>query len=102
MACIRQVNLDAFWSRATGTVETNTRLGKNSLKLSQLVGLEGFMRHDGKLPAFGQYGYEVAINILLASRRPRRHSSSILLATALMDSTICLRSSVLCGILIGI
>ena len=67
--------MDAFWSRTTGTVEANTRLARNALKSSQLIGLDGFMRHDGLLPPFDHYGYEVAINIVLASHRPGRHSS---------------------------
>lgn len=75
LGCIRRANLDVFWSRATSTVQSNTRLARNAYKLSNLVGLNGFMNHIGPLPPYDHCGYEVAIVILLASRKPGRYST---------------------------
>ena len=76
MACIRRMNLDAFWSRETSTVRNNARRAERQLALSELVGLEGPFIFKGVLPDYDYCGYQVAINILLASRRPGKHSSS--------------------------
>jgi hypothetical protein len=45
-----------------------------SLRMSKLVGLEGPYNHEGPLPGFDHCGYEVAIEILLYSRRQGKHS----------------------------
>jgi hypothetical protein len=73
-ACIRQINIDAFWSRATSTVKANTDKTKLALELSESVGLEGPYVQEGFLPTFDHCGYQVAIQMLLALKRPGRYS----------------------------
>jgi hypothetical protein len=75
LACIRRVNLDAFWSRSKDTVRGNKEKIALSLKFSEAVGLSGSYTVDGALPDFDHCGYEVAINIVLYSRRPGAHSN---------------------------
>jgi hypothetical protein len=61
MACIRRINLDAFWSRAAATVKGNKDKLAEGLRMSELVGLTGPYESDGPLPEFDHCGYEVAI-----------------------------------------
>jgi hypothetical protein len=74
-ACIRQANLDAFWSRASSTVRANRDKTQLALKLSSSVGLDGPYFHTCYLPPYDHCGYEVAVQMLLASKRPGRHSN---------------------------
>jgi hypothetical protein len=73
--CIRQVILDAFWSRAASTVRANKEKTRLALQLSASVGLNGPYEYTTFLPTNDHCGYEVAIQMLLASRRPGRHST---------------------------
>jgi hypothetical protein len=75
LACIRRINLDAFWSRSKYTVQGNKEKIATSLEMSKLVRLEGPYLVDGSLPDFDHCGYEVAIDTILYSRRPGRHSN---------------------------
>jgi hypothetical protein len=68
------MNLDAFWSRATDTVDGQRGKLEHSLKLSKLVGLMGPYKHDGPMPSYDHCGYEVAIQMLLNSRNPGKYS----------------------------
>ena len=74
LACIRRMNLDAFWSRATGTVNGQRDKLALAIKLSGLVGLKGPCKHEGPLPDFDHCGYEAAIDMLLYSKRPVKSS----------------------------
>ena len=47
LACIRHMNLDAFWSRTRLTVQYNTQLVRASIKLSELLGLKRPFEHSG-------------------------------------------------------
>jgi hypothetical protein len=76
MACIRQINLDAFWSRATSTVKANLEKTRLALRLSASVGLDGPYLQEDFLPAHDHCGYQVAIQMLLDSRRPGKYSNS--------------------------
>jgi hypothetical protein len=67
MACIRRVNLDACWSRATSTVSGNASQIRQGLRLSASVGLSGPYYPPGPLPRHDHCGYEVAIQMVLAS-----------------------------------
>jgi hypothetical protein len=49
---------------------------KQGLEYSLLAGLEGPYWHDGPLPAYDHCGYEVAIQMVLKSRSPAKHSST--------------------------
>jgi hypothetical protein len=73
-ACIRQIMLDSFWSRATSTVRANKEKTRLALELSNSVGLESPYIFTEFLPPYDHCGYEVAIQMLLASKRPGRHS----------------------------
>jgi hypothetical protein len=74
LACLRRINLDAFWSRAGDTVKGNRDKLADMLSLSKLAGLKGPCVHDGPYPDFDHCGYEVAINMLIMSRRAGRNS----------------------------
>jgi len=74
LATIRRMNLDAFWSRETGTIEENARRADRMIKITSTVGLPGpFIRYHS-LPLFDHCGYQTAISILLLSRRPGKYS----------------------------
>jgi hypothetical protein len=76
-ACIRRANLDTFWSRARGTASSNRDKVAFALKLSKAVGLKGPYEADAPLPEYDHHcGYEVAIEILLHSRRPGSYSNA--------------------------
>jgi hypothetical protein len=74
-ACIRRMNLDAFWSRASPTVKGQADNLKRALNFSAKVGLAGPYIHAGPLPDYDHCGYEVAIQMLLYSRAKGNHSS---------------------------
>ncbi len=67
LAFIQRVNLDALWSRATSTVVSNASKVEQGLKLSDQLGLNGPCLEPGPLPLYDHCGYEVAIQIVLAS-----------------------------------
>jgi hypothetical protein len=74
LGCIRRMDLDAFWSRSTDTINGHRGKLEHSLKLSKLVGLEGPYHHEGPMPTYDHCGYEVAIQMLLNSRSPGKYS----------------------------
>ena len=74
MGCLRRMNLDAFWSRTTSTVRANTLRANRMKKLSDLVGLSTSFIHTDHLPPYDHCGYEVAVQILLASRKGGKYS----------------------------
>jgi hypothetical protein len=76
LACVRRINLDVFWSKAADTVNGNRDKLADILSLSKLVGLQGPCVHDGPYPDCDHCGYEVAINVLIMSRRSGRNSKT--------------------------
>ena len=76
LGVIRRMNLDAFWSRATGTVLQNADRAKMGIELSSILGLQGPYEDEGNYPPYDHCGYEVAAVILMHSRRPGKYSSS--------------------------
>jgi hypothetical protein len=74
MACIRRVNLDAFWSRARSTVEQNTRKVLEGLKISARLGLLGPYLDPGPLPVHDHCGYEVALQVVVSSLEGGKYS----------------------------
>jgi hypothetical protein len=76
LACIRRISLDAFWSRASSTVLAHRDKIRQGLTLSKLVGLEGPYVHYGTMPPVDEFGYEIAIQTVLASRRPGKYSEN--------------------------
>ena len=73
MACIRRMNLDAFWSWATATVKGNMGKSRQMVYFSETVGLSGPFIHEGPFPNFDHCGYEVAINMILHSTNRGRY-----------------------------
>jgi hypothetical protein len=71
--CIRRVNLDSFWSRASSTVKGNLDRIKAALAISNSLGLDGPYVHDGPMPDHDYCGYEIAIQMVDSSRRPGKH-----------------------------
>ncbi|KAI2503871.1 hypothetical protein MHU86_10596 [Fragilaria crotonensis] len=76
MACIRRVILDAFWSRARSTVDANTAKVREGLCLSREMGMRGPAEAPGPLPKTDHCGYEVAIQIVVASLGSGRYSET--------------------------
>ena len=77
MACIRQVILDAFWSRARSTVASNTRTIREMIALSDSLGFDPPFEPPGPfLPAHDHCGYRTAILMVSKSTQPGRHSES--------------------------
>jgi len=74
LACIRRMNLDACWSRETSTVTQNAKRVQRQVEMCELVGLSGPFVQVGNLPEYDYCGYEVAISILLYSRKPGRYN----------------------------
>ena len=69
-ACIRRVNLDAMWSRERATVAGNLRNVKKILRMSSSAGLEGTFVSHGPMPSSEISSYQLAVSMVLASRRP--------------------------------
>jgi hypothetical protein len=76
LACIRRINLDAFWSRARTTVESNAAKVREGLRLSSLLGLSGPYLEPGPLPLEDHCGYEVAMQMVAASLEGGRYSAA--------------------------
>jgi hypothetical protein len=74
LGAIHRVLLDAFWSRASSTVLANRDKIKQALQPSELVGLKEPYIHYGGMPETDTFRYEVAIQIVLASRRRGKYS----------------------------
>jgi len=69
------MTLDSFWSRETSTVKSNLRKAKTMIECANTIGLPGpFLVSSPPLP-FDHCGYQVAIIILLLSRRPGKYSA---------------------------
>jgi hypothetical protein len=66
-ACIRRINLDSFWSRATATMRGNRDKIAQAIGLSATVGLLGPYEAECSLPEDDHCGYEVAIEMVLQS-----------------------------------
>jgi hypothetical protein len=76
MACIRRANLDAFWSRAGSTANSQASLIRKGISLSDEVGLDPPYHEPGPLPTFDHCGYGVAIQMLMKSREAGRYHNS--------------------------
>jgi hypothetical protein len=76
LACIRRINLDAFWSRARATVESNTAKVREGLRISESLGLAGPYLNPGPLPMDDHCGYEVALQMVAASLESGRYSET--------------------------
>ena len=73
-ACIRRINIDAFWSRSSSTVSNNLRNTKRILRFSAELGLPGPFKSYGPMPVGDHCGYEVAATMVMYSTRSGKHS----------------------------
>jgi hypothetical protein len=76
LACIRRANLDAFWSREKRTVEGNFNAMKRAMAASEIVGLSGGYPPPGPFPYEDVCGYEVAVQMLLGSKKPGKNDAT--------------------------
>jgi hypothetical protein len=67
LACIRRVNLDAFWSSAKNTVISNRGVVEKGMRLSTRMGTKGPYLDPRPFPMHDHCGYEVALQIVLDS-----------------------------------
>ena len=76
VACMRRMNLDAFWSRATTTVSNNLRLARNLVNIPKSIGIESPFLSHGPMPDFDHCGHNIALSMLLMSLKPGRYDKS--------------------------
>ena len=76
MACIRRINLDAFWSRAKSTVVANTAQARKMIASCKRMNLQGPFYPPGPLPLDDHCGYEVALLMVVASLEKGRYSNT--------------------------
>ena len=73
---IRRANLDTFWARQRRTVRENTSRIKLILRASETLGLAGPFQHPGPCPSHDHCAYELAMTMLIHSRRPGKYSKT--------------------------
>ncbi|KAL7573960.1 hypothetical protein ACA910_001968 [Epithemia clementina (nom. ined.)] len=61
------VNLDAFWSWASSTVEKNTGVIKRMIKHASTLEIQQVFADPGPLPCYDHCGYQVAVLMVLGS-----------------------------------
>lgn len=76
LACIRRINLDAFWSRASSTVTSNRDRIRTACNLSDSLGIPNPYQMIGQMPLDDAFGYTIAIQMVMASTKSGRYSSS--------------------------
>ena len=69
LACVWQINLDLVWSSSSFTMHGNKDKVIKMLKYSSSVWLKRYFGHEGPLPVMDYCGYEVAVNMLIYSRK---------------------------------
>jgi len=67
LACIRQVNLYALWGRETATVGSTLRAVKQTISALKQVRLPPPFPALGPYPVANQFGYSIAIAMLIKS-----------------------------------
>lgn len=84
MKFIRRANLDALWSRESGTVNNTRRDVNNMLTKAKQLGIkeESFMPSMGPFPLKDVHGMAIAVCILLRSLDAGRNEETIQFATA--------------------
>ena len=75
MAYIRRANLDAFWSRTSGTVSGSLVSIRNILKTSDTLNMPPPLEDLGPWPTEDVQGLRLAITILQASQEGERNST---------------------------
>ena len=68
------MNLDCFWSRESSTVKNNARKARRMYEDAKVLGLSGPFLYTKQLPLHDHCGYQVALIMLVQSRRPGKYS----------------------------
>ena len=76
LCCIRRVNLDAFWSRASKTVRATKGEVNQMLRLWDKVGIVPTFQPLGPFPVGDTMGYGLAIAMVLKSLEPGKYNSN--------------------------
>lgn len=76
-ACIRQVNIDAFWSRETPTVSSNLSEARTGVRNARAVGLESAYPAMGPFPMKDTFGMQPAVLVLMRSLAPGIHAPTV-------------------------
>lgn len=76
MCYVRRVNLDIFWSREPSTVATSYRSILKGKRMSEQLGLAPIPLKMGPWPIGDKLGFQIAIEILRASKLPGRNAST--------------------------
>lgn len=76
IVCARQINLDAFWSRAASTINNNLRSVEKILAASRELELLGLFISGGPMPWEDHCGCQITLGMVLASTKPGKHSAS--------------------------
>jgi hypothetical protein len=74
LACIRQVNLDAFWGREAATVDSTLRATRHTIRVLHTVNVTPPFPPLGPYPVGDPLGYAIAIAMILKSREPGRYA----------------------------
>ena len=72
--CIQRSILDAFWLRSSLAVKGYAWQARKLLHFSDTLGLDGPFKHMRLTPWRDHAGYEVAVAMLMYSRRKGKHS----------------------------
>lgn len=76
LAYVRRATLDVFWSRASSTVAGNRRTIERNIEGLLALGMEGPYYDPGPSAAVDDQGFEVALSVLVDTRRSGNHSTS--------------------------
>ena len=76
LSYIRRSNLDAFWSRARGTVRNNKGIVERTIEGFSPFGLFGPFYDKGPTPSYDHAGYETSMALLIDSKRPGKYDGS--------------------------
>ena len=76
LAFIRRANLDAFWSRASGTVKNTRSNVQRTVESLSMFGLSGPFFDPGPSASHDSFGYETAISVLVDSQKAGRYCLS--------------------------
>jgi hypothetical protein len=74
LKCIRRINLDALWAREPGTVQSTRTAVVRGVALSAIVQIEPPYPELGPFPFQDTQGYNIAIQMVLASLNPGHHA----------------------------
>ena len=74
---IRRANMDAFWSREPGTVESTRRETRKIVLVSNKLGLEDVLPIMGPFPLTDTQGMGIAVSVLMRSLDKGRYQNTL-------------------------